>query len=322
VPESVGEGRQLSKILVVDDDSFSASLIDNTLRSSGFISSFTTDSTEALDRIEKELPDLVVLDVAMPEIDGFELCRRVRSHPALAFTPIIFVTRKGELEERVRGLEVGGNDYIAKPFEPRELVARVRSHLTRLAALRQMAIRDGLTRCFNHRYFKSRLDQELQRAARYDQPLAIAMVDADHFKRVNDEHGHLAGDLVLAHLANIILACVRGTDVVARYGGEEFALLMIHSGEREAQLIGERIRTRVEATRFPISDAKGDTVTTLELTVSTGVAVFQRGDDAAALIGRADRALYDAKEQGRNAVRISSPGEAEAEPSSGRGDES
>ena len=316
LPDSVGEGRQLSKILVVDDDAFSASLIDNTLRSSGFMSSYTTNSSEALDRIEKELPDLVVLDVSMPEIDGFEICRRVRNHPALAFMPIIFVTRKGELEQRVRGLEVGGNDYIAKPFEPRELVARVRSHLTRLAALRQMAIRDGLTRCFNHRYYKNRLTQELSRAGRYEQPLAIAMVDADHFKRVNDGHGHLAGDMVLAHLANVILACVRGTDVVARYGGEEFAVLMIQSGDREAEIIANRIRNRVAKEAFEITDSRGHpSGESISLTVSVGVAIYEKGDSPPTIIARADRALYEAKESGRNAVRIAAADGATEPPS-------
>lgn len=308
LPDSVGEGRQLSKILVVDDDAFSASLVDNTLRASGFMSSYTTNSAEALDRIERELPDLVVLDVSMPDIDGFEICRRVRTHPALAFMPIIFVTRKGELDQRVRGLEVGGNDYIAKPFEPRELVARVRSHLTRLAALRQMAIRDGLTRCFNHRYFKNRLEQELSRARRYEQPLAVAMVDVDHFKQVNDEQGHLTGDMALAHLANVVMACVRGSDVVARYGGEEFAILMIQSGMREASIIAERIRSRVAAEAFKITDSEGQpSGKSLSLTVSVGVAVFEQGDTPATIVARADRALYEAKDSGRNAVRVAEP---------------
>lgn len=298
VPDFLGEGRQLAKVLVVDDDEYSAALIDHTLRSAGFMSSYCRDPREAIQRIEEELPDLIVLDVMMPEIDGFELCRRVRAHPAMHLTPIIFVTRKGDVEQRVQGLEVGGNDYIAKPFEPAELIARVRSHLQRLAVLREMAIRDGLTRCYNHKYFKMRLEQEMARAQRYGQHLSIALIDADHFKRVNDEHGHPAGDQVLSGLADIVHAAVRSTDVVARYGGEEFAVLMIHASVKEAEIVANRIRERVETHVFPSSSG-----TLLPgITVSIGVSEFRDGDTPASLLSRADVALYEAKHGGRNLV--------------------
>jgi len=303
LPEAVSEGRELSKILVIDDDRFSAALIDNCLRSAGFMSSYCCDPRRALTMIEEELPDLIVMDVVMPEVDGFELCRRVRQHPAMQFTPIIFVTRKGDVEQRVRGLEVGGNDYIAKPFEPRELVARVRSHLLRLANLREMAIRDGLTRCFNHKYLRMRLDQEVSRARRYTHPLAFAMLDADNFKTVNDTWGHATGDLVLVQLANVVAASLRTTDVVARYGGEEFALIMVHAGVKEAELVCGRIRERVAAHQFLVSGDKQDE--RIPVTVSIGIAEFaQKTDSWKSLIQRADQALYAAKEAGRNKVRI------------------
>lgn len=303
-----GQESGLSKILVIDDDPVSAQMIDNYLRQAGFSSSFTSDPHEALARIEQELPDLLVMDVVMPEIDGFELCRRVRSHPAQQFVPIIFVTRKGDVEQRVRGLEVGGNDYIAKPFEPRELVARVRSHLARLASLREMAVRDSLTRCYNHRFFKSRLDQELERSQRYEDALAIAMLDIDHFKNVNDSYGHMVGDAVLVHMANLVMATVRSTDVVARYGGEEFALLMARASTKEAQLIAERIRARVANEQFPVPENLGGDARSIPITVSIGVAVLDVGSDTMSrLIERADAALYEAKEAGRNRVCTAEP---------------
>jgi len=300
-----GEERVLSKILVIDDDPFSANLIDGCLRAAGFMSSYCSNPEQALNAITSELPDLVILDVVMPGLDGFELCRRVRTHPALQFTPIIFVTRKGDLEQRVRGLEVGGNDYIAKPFEPQELVARVRSHLQRLAALRDMAIRDGLTRCYNHKYFKMRLEQEMARARRYKMELALGILDIDHFKQVNDAHGHAAGDAALVHLANLIALSVRSTDVVARYGGEEFGILLVQAGGAEASIITNRIRERIGQHRFAVpSVSVGGEMAQVPVTVSIGVTQFNAVDNLQGFLERADRAMYEAKNNGRNRVRV------------------
>ncbi len=300
-PDSTGEERVLSKILVIDDDPFSAHLIDSCLRSAGFLSSYCCSPSQALQQIQAELPDLIILDVVMPEMDGFELCRRVRSHPALQFTPIIFVTRRGDVDQRVRGLEVGGNDYIAKPFEPQELVARVRAHLSRLASLRDMVIRDGLTRCFNHKYFKARLEQEISRARRYKGEVALGLLDVDHFKLINDKHGHLAGDAVLAHLSSLVVASVRSTDVVARYGGEEFGILLIQAGAAEASIITNRIRERIAKTNFQVSSTNPVEV---PVTVSIGVAQLSPEESMEQFIRRADSALYEAKKLGRNQVRI------------------
>lgn len=304
-PGPAGEGRVLSKILVVDDDPFSANLIDGCLRSAGFMSFYSCEPHAALKLIFEELPDLIILDVVMPGLDGFDLCRQVREHPALQFTPVIFVTRKGDLEQRVRGLAVGGNDYIAKPFEPQELVARVRAHLQRLAELRDMATRDGLTRCYNHKYFKARSEQEVARAHRHKLELALAMLDIDHFKSINDNHGHPAGDSVLVHLSNLMLASVRSTDVVARYGGEEFGIIFIQAGIPEAEIITNRLRERIASHRFAFpgpSDA--NEIVRVPVTVSIGVASLAAGDSMQQLIRKADEALYAAKQAGRNQVRI------------------
>jgi diguanylate cyclase (GGDEF)-like protein len=304
----VGEDRVLSKILVVDDDAFSANLIDNCLRSAGFMSSYCCDPQKALDLIGAELPDLIVMDVVMPGIDGFDLCRRVRAHPAMQLTPIIFVTRRGDVEQRVAGLEAGGNDYIAKPFEPQELVARVRSHLQRLAALRDMAIRDGLTRCYNHKYFKIRLSQEIARCRRHNNELTLALLDVDHFKDINDSHGHPAGDSVLSHLGSLVQASVRSTDVVARYGGDEFGLLFVEAGIKEANAITTRLLERIARNNkhMPRGDDSGvDKLPPIPVTVSVGVAGLHPDDTMETLIRRADVALYEVKNTGRNQMKIS-----------------
>jgi diguanylate cyclase (GGDEF)-like protein len=292
-----------SRVLVVDDDPFAARFVDNVLRTAGFQSSYCCEPAQAFDVILAEQPDLLILDVVMPQVDGFELCKRVRAHPNLGLTPIIFVTRKGNVEQRVRGLQVGGNDYVAKPFEPQELVARVRSHLQRLAELREMAIRDGLTRCYNNKYFKQRLEQEVVRARRYSAELTLGIVDVDHFKRVNDTFGHPAGDAVLSHLASLLTASVRSTDVVARYGGEEFAFLLVESAMPEAAIITNRLRERIERHEFLVPDLSG-TDMAISCTVSAGLAALQPDDSPQVLLARADGALLAAKQGGRNQVRI------------------
>jgi diguanylate cyclase (GGDEF)-like protein len=305
-PSNLPGERVLSKVLVIDDDIFSATLIDTCLRQAGLISSYCSQPSEALATIQKENPDLVILDVQMPGIDGFDLCRRIRALPALQFTPIIFVTRRGDVAQRVRGLEVGGNDYIAKPFEPEELVARVRSHLERLATMRDMAIRDGLTRCFNHRFFKMRLETEVARATRYESCLALAMMDVDFFKRINDTHGHPSGDIVLIDLSSLLSASVRSTDVVARYGGEEFVILFLEAGAKEAAIITNRIRDRIAHHPFSVPGLSGtEEATNIHVTVSFGIAELRKDETAESLLGRTDRALYAAKDGGRNQVHVS-----------------
>ncbi len=287
------------RIMVIDDDPFSASLIDNCLRSAGFISSCCTKPEKTLQALDEERPDLLILDVDMPEMNGFDLCRLIRKHPAMTFTPVIFVTRKGDVEQRVHGLEVGGNDYISKPFDPQELVARVRSHLQRLSALQDMAIRDGLTRCFNHKYFKIRLGHEIERAKRYNVPFCLVMLDIDFFKKVNDTWGHPAGDAVLIHLANIIAASVRSTDCLARYGGEEFGIMLIEAGEKEAAIIANRLRERVAQETVILPEHPEIKI---HITVSVGIAEFEPRDSLESLLERADSALYLAKARGRNRV--------------------
>jgi diguanylate cyclase (GGDEF)-like protein len=299
----VQSSAQTSRILVVDDDPFSARLVDTVLRAAGFGVILCTEPGKAFDLALQENPDLIILDVAMPGMDGFRLCQRLRAHPGLQITPVIFVTRKGDVEQRVRGLSVGGNDYVAKPFEPQELVARVRSHLQRLAELRELALRDGLTRCYNNKYFKRRLEQELSRAGRHHNTLTVAMIDIDHFKRINDSYGHPAGDAVLARLASILNASVRSHDVVARYGGEEFGIILIEAAAVEAGVVANRLRERIQLHRFEVPAVNGDPLT-VSCTVSIGLASFQKGDTAASVLQRADTALYEAKNAGRNRVEV------------------
>jgi diguanylate cyclase (GGDEF)-like protein len=292
-----------ARVLVVDDDPFSARLVDSVLRAAGFEASFCCEPDKAFNTIVTEHPELVILDVVMPQIDGFRLCQRVRAHPGLQSMPIIFVTRKGDVEQRVRGLQVGGNDYIAKPFEPQELVARVRSHLQRLSELRELAIRDGLTRCYNQKYFRGRLELEIGRARRERTGLILGMLDVDHFQRINEGYGRPAGDAILSHMASLITASVRSSDVVARYGGEEFAFLLVDAAIEEATIIAQRLREFVARHRFEVPALNAEPLS-LNCTASIGLASLKPDESSQSFLHRADSALFEAKNTGRNRVWV------------------
>ena len=293
-------------VLIVDDDPFAARMMESALSLAGFDATWADSGTKALAQIDASTPDLLLVDVLLPDIDGFELCRKLRAKSMFEIVPIIFVTARGDVEERIRGLTVGGNDYMVKPFDPRELVARVATHLQRIASLREMAIRDGLTRCYNHKYFKLRLGEELSRAHRAHRVFSVAMLDIDHFKAVNDVHGHLTGDAVLSELANVVMASVRSIDLVARYGGEEFSLLLADTQAKEAAVLASRIRERVE--RYPFRTPGDDERPPLRVTVSIGLAeagsLLEPPDE---ILARVDRALYAAKESGRNRIVVAEP---------------
>jgi diguanylate cyclase (GGDEF)-like protein len=301
----------LEKIMVVDDDVVSAELLRSTLRSAGYQIVISTAPRKALGVIETELPDLIVMDVVMPGINGFQLCQAIRGHPALQFTPLIFVTAQAETGELVKGLSVGGNDYVLKPFSPDELLARVRAQLDRLAGLREAAVRDGLTGCFNHMHFKELLDREVVRHRRYGGGMAVALIDLDHFKKVNDNYGHLVGDSVLQCVARTLKDTVRATDAVARYGGEEFGILFINTKQAGAIHVCERIRKFLETTQWSVKVADTGEEVQVSQTISVGLAVPRQGDDALTIISRADSALYQAKRNGRNRLELADPQDTE-----------
>jgi len=300
----IGDDETQFRVMIVDDDAFTTGFIKDCLEKANFLVTICNRSMQALQMIDEERPDLIVLDVLMPEIDGFGLCQRIRQNPGMLLTPIIFLTRKDNLEQRIRGFEVGGNDYMVKPFEPEELVARVRSHLSRLSTLHDMAIRDGLTRCYNQRHFKVRLEQEIARAKRYGYEASLLIIDIDRFKAINDTHGHLVGDMVVSTIAGLINATVRSTDMVSRYGGDEFAVLLIHAGRSEADLLASRIFKRIKDFPFVV-DPEKEIKKTIYVTVSLGGAVLRRQDDGVkSFIERADQGLYQAKEAGRDQIRL------------------
>jgi diguanylate cyclase (GGDEF)-like protein len=302
-------------ILIVDDNQDNIEVLRVRLDSWGYETRTATNGAEALASVQNRAPDLILLDVMMPDITGIEVAQRIKGSRSLPFIPIIMQTALDSTEAKVEGLEAGADDYITKPIDFAELKARLRSMLRikRLQEaleererellemnerLRYMSLTDGLTGLDNRRHLNERIDEMFQHAQRLSEPFSIVMCDLDKFKSVNDTYGHQAGDEVLKQLASILKEEAREIDRVGRYGGEEFMLLLPGTVLDAAVTFAERVRKHVERHTFTFPG--GST----KRTASFGVAGWPHPKiaDSDTLVRMADDALYVAKETGRNRV--------------------
>jgi diguanylate cyclase (GGDEF)-like protein len=250
------------------------------------------------------LPDLVLLDVEMPGENGFDACRKLKADPVTSAVPVVFLSASGTVEDKVRGLNLGAVDYISKPVNASELLARVRaclrtSHLVRM--LQTKALLDPLTGLGNRRMFDDRLRAEVSLRRRHGTPLACIAIDLDHFKSINDTYGHPFGDQVLQKVASIIAEHCRNEDVACRVGGEEFMILAPNTSGPQAAVLADRIRMSVARAPFV---RQGHAV---QVTCSVGAADAGEGDDDLSMPQRADDALYESKRAGRNRVSVAGP---------------
>ncbi|OYY93188.1 MAG: hypothetical protein B7Y41_12750 [Hydrogenophilales bacterium 28-61-23] len=291
-------------ILVVDDTPTNIELLAGAL-SSDYTVKFATSGARALELLEKsEKPDLILLDIMMPGMDGYEVCHRLKENPATRAIPVIFITAKSEVADQARGFSLGAVDYILKPFQLPLVIARVRNQINlklRTDLLEAQASIDALTGIANRRRFDEVLRSEWKRATRNAMPISLLMFDVDLFKAYNDNYGHGAGDECLRRLGDALQhAELRPGDFVARYGGEEFALILPSCHATGARAIAERIRVIVESLELPHAYSQCAPV----VTVSVGCATQKPalGGDVSALFLAADQALYRAKQEGRNRV--------------------
>lgn len=306
-----------NSVLIIDDSDSVRARIISTLESYGLFDRYheADDGLEGFKRLLSAPVDVILCDLEMPRIDGFKFLNMIKARPDLQDVPVIILTGMNDRELKIKGLEQGANDFITKPFDPEELVARVKIHLKikhlqddlkrTNELLLELSNTDHLTGLFNRRYLMEALEKEFQRNLRKKGNLSLIILDIDHFKKVNDTYGHLQGDIVLNKVALQLQKELRSYDIAARYGGEEFVALLPDAVLKEATFVAERVRLAVQGTKF------SGALASLTLTVSMGIATLPTPDGTTVdnFIKMADDALYRAKANGRNRVECFTPPE-------------
>lgn len=294
-----------SSILIIDDDINLIRLMSQMLKDFGRIL-FATNGEMGLHIAQEQKPDLILLDVEMAPMDGYEVCRRLKSDEATSASAIIFVTAKVGMESEIACLDAGAVDFICKPLNPLVVQARVRTHLRlqqNTAALESLAQHDSLSGLYNRRYFNMAIEAEYRRLQRHQLPLGLAMVDIDHFKKYNDTYGHIAGDGAICAVAKALEhATKRPGEVVARYGGEEFVVLLPQVDAEILSQYGQMICDKVQALELP--HATSDTSAWVSISVGLALVIPNSQSLPEDLIKQADQALYLAKQNGRNQYHL------------------
>jgi len=291
------------KVLVVDDQEDNIELLSQMLEENGIEAITTQVGRETLRLAREHTPDVILLDIQMPEIDGYEICRRLKEDEVTCNIPVIFLTATYSSEKNiVKGLEMGAYDYITKPFREGELLARI-NVMAKIKKtedhVREESYTDALTGLYNRRFLDKRFTEEISRSLRSGFPLACLMLDIDHFKSLNDIYGHDFGDQVLKKVAESMRNGLRAYDTVARYGGEEFIIILPSTEYHDAENVAEKIRRMIQQLTFKSDNG------TIQITISVGV-FCAKGDELKQtvdeFIRKADEALYKAKGLGRNKI--------------------
>lgn len=301
-------------VLVVDDNPQNLKVLGNVLKESKDYSlAFAMSGEEALEYTKKIIPDMILLDVMMPGMNGFEVCEKLAACPETEDVPVIFITAKSEPEDIVKGFNVGGVDYVTKPFNEAELLVRINTHMELKQArdlleeknkelteaydkIEHLALTDMLTGIANRRNITNLMGKEASRSTRNGSNFSLIMCDIDFFKNVNDTYGHDTGDYVLKRVAEIIQLSIRQQDIVARWGGEEFLIVLPETGMEPASSVAEKLRSTIESEKMEFGDHS------FKVTMTFGVAIYEKELGIEKSIKKADDALYEGKQTGRNKV--------------------
>ncbi len=316
--ETFSTGREQDKsteektLLLAEDNDLDVEILSAYLKGKPYHIEFFKDGASTIERAKKGDIDLILLDILLSDISGFEVCRQLKETVKTRNIQIVMITSLSDIGSKIRGLELGADDFLVKPINREELIVRVNTLLKKKEYFDRLisdyesalhsAITDKLTGLYNHSYFKQFLELEIERSRRQKHPLTLLFLDGDDFKQYNDTLGHLAGDEILRELGQLIRRDIRKIDLAARYGGEEFAIVLTYTDTKEALMIAERLRQTIDS--HPFSYKRSLPAKTF--TVSIGVASFQSGIKTTIedLIERSDKALYRAKNQGKNQVCV------------------
>jgi diguanylate cyclase (GGDEF)-like protein len=304
------------RILVVDDSRTQLEWLVKVLQGGGYEVLTAADGREAIRKVKGESPDLVLLDMVLPDMDGLEVLRIMKPPHDEHFMPVIMVSVRSDTDSKVAGLRLGADDFLTKPFADAEILARCAAMLRikqlqeklheAQRKLEEQSVTDALTGLKNRRFFDERLHEEFGRAQRYGDHLSLIMIDLDHFKDVNDRHGHPAGDAVLQGAAALIRGSIRDPDICARYGGEEFAVILPKTHMSGALAVAERIWRALGKKVYALPEPRGPEAepTMVQITASIGVSFYPAKDITSSelLLRFADEALYEAKRAGRNTI--------------------
>jgi diguanylate cyclase (GGDEF)-like protein len=325
-PDNTKNQAEERGIVIVDDTPENLRLLVGILKEQGYKVRPAASALRALATIDKEPPDLILLDIMMPEMDGFEVCRRLKASPRTRDIPVVFLSALNDTSEKLKAFQGGGVDFISKPFQVEEVLARVNTHLviraqqqtlmrqneelrekndliTRQARqLELIATRDCLTEIANRRHFLERLAEETKRFQRNSRNFALILLDIDHFKTINDSFGHECGDLILKEVARTLEKFLREQDLVARWGGEEFICLLPDTETAGARSVAEKMRRGVEEQEHCCDGRR------VRVSITLGGSVYDGSASPEECIRRADEAMYEGKRQGRNRVVVAGEG--------------